>query len=116
MVGNRSIISFRLDSLFARGEQIRNPEIMGKPVVVGKDAGNSSGIVVSASPEAREFGVVEGLAVRHAQRLCPDGIFIRANFALYREYAHSAFDILARYSPLVEPQSLERVFVDVTTS
>jgi DNA polymerase-4 len=115
-MSGRSIIHFRLDSLFARVEQVRNAELVGKPVVIGKMAGNSSGIVVSASPEAKGFGVSEGFSVRHAQRLCPDGVFVQANFGLYREYAHRVFDILADYSPLVEPQSLERVSVDVTAS
>lgn len=112
----RSILHFRLDSLFARVEQLRNPELAGRPVLVGKAAGNSSGIVVSASPEARALGACEGQTVRHAQRLCPDGVFVSANFAVYREYAYSAFDVLAGYSPLVEPQSLDRVYVDVTAS
>lgn len=115
-MATRSILHFRLDSLGARIEQIRNPEIREKPVVVGKSSGNMGAVVVSASPEARTFGVSEGQSVRHAQRLCPDGVFLSANFALYKEYAYRAFDILAEYSPLVEPQSIDRVFVDVTAS
>jgi len=112
----RAVIHFRIESFFASIEAKRRPELVGKPVVVAKSAGGASGVVVSASGEAKALGVLESMTVRHAGRLCPDAVFVPADWALYRSVSAAVMDVLARYSPLLEPDSLEGAWLDVTGS
>jgi len=112
----RAVVHFRVESFFATIEAMRRPELAGKPVVVAKSAGATSGVVVSASAEARALGVSESMTVRHAGRLCPDAIFLPADYALYRSASAAVMDVLAGYSPLVELESLDRAWLDVTGS
>jgi len=111
----RAIIHFRIRSFFARVEQQRLPELAGRPVLVAKSTGTGA-VVVSASSEAKDCGASEGMTVRHAQRLCPDAVFVPANYACYERVFEQVLYILSRYSPLLEPQSLDRAFLDVTLS
>ena len=94
----------------------RWPELCGKPIIVGRPKGNTSGVVVSASAEARKAGVEEGMSVRQAQRVCPDAIVLRADYATYRQVSQIFLDTLAQYSPLLEPDSLGSAYIDVTAS
>ncbi len=112
----RAVIHFRVESLFTSVEVQRRPELAGKPVMVAKSSGNTSGVVVSVSPEARSFGACEGMTVRHAQRLCPNGVFVSADYALYRSVSSAVMDVLSNYSPILEPDSLDRAWLDVTAS
>lgn len=105
-----------MESFFAAIEAGRRPELAGKPVVVAKSAGSTSGVVVSVSFEARASGVSEAMTVRHAGRICPDAVFVPADYALYRSVSSEIMDIFSRYSPLVEPEALDRAWVDVTGS
>lgn len=111
---SRSILHIRIHSFFAAVEQKRRPELAGKPVIVGVPRGNTSGIVVSASREAR--GVEEGTSVRQAMRTCPDAVVLMAEQAVYKQVFNRLLDILARYSPLLEPDSPGGAYVDVTAS
>lgn len=111
----RCIVHFRFKSFFAGIEQLRLPELDGRPVVVAKSVGSGS-IVVSTSPEAEECGVREGMTVRHAQRLCPDAAFLPASYPYYTQLFEQILDILTQYSPLLEPHSLDRAFLDITKS
>ncbi len=113
---DRSILHIRIDSFFAAIERKRRPELAAKPVVVGRPKGNTSGVVVSASREAMKMGVEEGMSIRQAQRTCPDAVVVMANYALYRQVSEQFLDILARYSPFLEPDSLGSAFMDVTGS
>jgi len=112
----RSILHIRIDSFFAAVEKKRRPELAGKPVVVGRPRSNTSGVVVSASREAAKLGVEEGMSVRQAQRTCPDAVVVTADYAAYRHVSEWFLDILARYSPLLEPDSLGSAYLDVTAS
>ncbi len=112
----RSILHINIDSFFAGVERKRRPELCGKPIIVGRPKGNTSGMVVSASAEVRKAGVEEGMSVRQAQRACPDAVVLRADYATYRQVSQIFLDILARYSPLLEPDSLGSAYIDVTAS
>ena len=109
----RSIIHFYVNSFCARLEQLRRPEIAKKPVVVTHRSGRGE-FVVSASPEAKLQGVRAGITSRRAGRYCPDGIFLPVDWKLYKEASRKVLDILSYYSPLLEPQGLDRAYMDVT--
>lgn len=85
-----------------------------RPIIVAKSSGKSSGVVVSLSPEAQSAGVFESMSVRHAQKMCPEAEIIAADYQLYREIQSSAMDIAAMYSPLLEPYTLDKAYLDVS--
>ena len=102
-----------LDAFFVSVEQALNPELKGKPVVVGGKP-DKRGVVASASYEARVFGLHAGMPLVTAHRLCPQAIFIEGNFTRYREASQKFMTILADFSPYLEPVSLDEAYLDVT--
>ena len=102
-----------LDAFFVSVEQALNPELKGKPVVVGGRP-DKRGVVASASYEARVFGLHAGMPLVTAHRLCPQAIFIEGNFTRYREASQKFMTILADFSPYLEPVSLDEAYLDVT--
>jgi len=92
---------------------VLNPELEGKPVVVGGHP-DSRGVVACAAYEARKFGLHAGMPIITAQRLCPQAIFISGNFANYREYSAKFLSILADFSPDLEPGGLDEAWLDLT--
>lgn len=109
----RSVMHFYMPSFHASLEQLGRPETAGKPVVITHRSATGE-FVVSASLEAKLQGVREGMTARRAGRYCPDGIFLPADWKVYREASGMVFDILSNYSPLLEPQGLDRAYMDVT--
>ncbi len=109
----RCIFHIDLDAFFVSVEQVLNPELKGKPVIVGGDP-ERRGVVASASYEARPFGIHAGMPSSKARRLCPQAIFIQAHFSLYREASAKFMDILADFSPDIEPLGLDEAYLDVT--
>lgn len=108
----RSIIHVDMDAFFAAVEQLDDPSLRGKPVLVG---GNGPRAVVStASYEARPFGCRSAMPMAAAKRLCPQAIIVKPNFARYREVSDAMFAILESYSPVVQPISIDEAFVDLT--
>ncbi len=108
----RWILHVDMDAFYAAVEQHDHPELRGKPVIV---AGlGPRGVVATASYEARAFGVHSAMPTAQARRLCPHGVFLPPRFARYEEVAEQVRTILRRYSPLVEPLSLDEAFVDLT--
>src|SRR2546423_1955125 len=104
-----------LDAFYASVEQLRRPELRGKPVIVG-GAGveGERGVVAAASYEARPFGVRSAMPLSRARRLCPKAVFVPCDFPAYREAAKSVFGILDRYSPVIEPIALDEAYLDLT--
>ncbi len=104
-----------LDAFYASVEQRDHPEWRGKPVIVGS-APDERGVVSTCSYEARAFGVRSAMPSRTAYQHCPHGIFVRPRMEVYREVSKQVFDIFSRYSPFVEPVSVDEAYIDITGS
>jgi DNA polymerase IV len=113
---DRIILHVDLDAFFAAVEQRDHPELRGKPVIVGGGGPNDRGVVSTASYEARVFGVHSAMSLREAGRLCPHGIFVPVDGAKYTEASKAVMAVLRRFTPLVEPISIDEAFLDVTGS
>src|SRR4051812_15219951 len=112
----RTILHVDLDAFFAAVEQRDHPELLGRPVIVGGGGPMDRGVVSAASYEARKFGVRSAMPLREAGRLCPDGVFLPVDGAKYLSVSREVMTILRRFSPLVEPISIDEAFIDVTAS
>jgi len=102
-----------MDAFYAAVEQRDNPELRGKPVIVGGSP-NSRGVVATASYEARPYGVHSAMPCSQAARLCPQGIFVKPRFEVYKKVSQQIREIFFEYTDLVEPLSLDEAYLDVT--
>jgi len=102
-----------LDAFFVSVEQVLNPDLKGKPVVVGGKP-DRRGVIAAASYEARAFGLHSGMPLATASRLCPQAIFIVGSFPRYREASKKFMAILADFSPFLEPLGLDEAYLDAT--
>jgi DNA polymerase-4 len=110
----RTILHADMDAFYAAIEQRDRPELRGRPVIVGGSALRS--VVMTASYEARRFGVHSAMPGVKARRLCPDAVFVPPRMEVYAAVSAQVMELLASFSPLVEPLSLDEAFVDVTGS
>ena len=110
----KAIIHLDMDAFYAAVEMMDNPALRGKPLIVG--GGRERGVVSSASYEARQFGIHSAQPIVTAMQLCPHGIFLPVRMQRYKEISREIFGIFHRFSPLVEPLSLDEAFLDVTDS
>src|SRR5580700_5708162 len=108
----RKIVHIDMDAFYASVEQRDDPRLRDKPVVVAWK-GNRS-VVCAASYEARRFGVRSAMAAVHAERLCPEAIFVPPDFTRYRAVSQSTREIFKRHTDLIEPLSLDEAYLDVT--
>ncbi len=111
-MSGRKIIHADMDAFYASVEQRDNPELRGKPVVVAWRGKRS--VVCAASYEARRFGVRSAMAATHAERLCPEAVFIPPDFTRYRAASRAVREIFLRHTDLIEPLSLDEAYLDVT--
>ena len=111
----RRILHVDMDEFFAAVEKLDNPDLRGKPILVGGDPAGR-GVVSTASYEAREFGCHSAMPMAIAVRRCPDAVIIRPRHERYVEVSRQIFDIFERFTPLVEPLSIDEAFLDVTGS
>ena len=112
----RHILHIDMDAFFASVEQVLNPGLAGKPLIVGGLKTDKRGVVSTASYEARKYGIRSAMPLVEAVRRCPHGIFIRGHFEHYREASEKIRAILDRVSPCVEMASIDEAYVDVTGS
>jgi nucleotidyltransferase/DNA polymerase involved in DNA repair len=104
-----------MDAFFASVECVRNPNLRGKPVVVGGHP-DHRGVVSTCSYEARKFGIHSAMSLSEAKRRCPHAIFLAGDHALYKEYSLQVMDIFRSATPLVEPVSIDEAYLDVTSA
>ena len=108
----KTIIHLDMDAFYPSVEVLDNPDLRGKPVIVG--GGSKRGVVSSASYEARKYGVHSAQPIAQAIKLCPKGVFLPVRMARYKELSDKIFEIFHRFTPLVEPLSIDEAFLDIT--
>jgi DNA polymerase-4 len=104
-----------MDAFYASIEQRDRPETRGRPVIVGADP-RGRGVVSAASYEARRFGVHSAMPIGRAFRLCPEGVFLPVDMDKYAAVSREIMAVLAGFTPLIEPLSIDEAFLDVTAS
>lgn len=109
----RYVVHIDLDAFFASVEVLLNPELKGKPVIVG-GLPHERGVASTCSYEARKYGVHSGMPLRQCYKLCPHAVFVRGNYRIYQAFSEKFFRILHEYTPDVEEASLDEAYLEFT--
>src|ERR1700716_3808381 len=107
----RTIFHVDMDAFFVSVEELFDPSLAGKPVVVGGQR-EERGVVAAASYAARKFGVHSAMPLRTAAKLCPQAVFVNGHPERYRDYSQRAYEVLCQFSPLVEMASIDEAYLD----
>ena len=110
---SKTIFHVDMDAFFVSVEELFDPSLKGKPVVVGGQR-DERGVVSAASYAARKFGVHSAMPLRTAAKLCPQAIFVSGHPERYREYSAKAYGVLNTFSPQVEMASIDEAYLDMT--
>jgi DNA polymerase-4 len=109
----RQILHVDMDAFFVSVEELEDPSLVGKAVIVGADP-DGRGVVAAASYEARKFGVHSAMPIRTAKKLCPQAIFLRGQHGKYGEYSHRIHRIFEEFTPVVEMVSIDEAYLDLS--
>src|SRR6516165_12745911 len=109
----KQVLHVDMDAFYVSVEELENPELRGKAVIVGAEPGGR-GVVMAASYEARKFGVHSAQPISTARKLCPHAIFLRGHHERYREYSERIYRILGEFTPVVEAVSIDEAYLDLT--
>ncbi|HZP18456.1 MAG TPA: hypothetical protein VFB00_10845 [Terriglobales bacterium] len=110
---SRTVFHVDMDAFFVSVEELFDPTLKGKPVVVGGQR-EERGVVSAASYEARKFGVHSAMPLRTAAKLCPQAIFVDGHPDRYRDYSEKVRTVLESFSPQVEMVSIDEAYLDMT--
>ncbi|MDI6891019.1 MAG: DNA polymerase IV [Thermodesulfovibrionales bacterium] len=111
----RRILHLDMDAFFAAIEQMRHPELVGKPIIIGGDGDPTKrGVVSTASYEARKFGIHSAMPLRRAYRLCPEAVFLPVDYDEYLKVSEKIKGILRSFTSLVEDIGIDEAFLDIT--
>ena len=115
---SRKIIHIDMDAFFAAIEERDNPQLKGKPVVIGHDPRLSGGrgVVSTCNYEARKYGIHSAMSSKEAYERCPQAIFISGNYEKYQSVGMQVREIFRRYTDLIEPMSIDEAYLDVTVN
>jgi len=108
----RSIVHIDLDSFFVSVECLKEPRLLGKPVIVG--GSSERGVVAACSYEARKFGIHSAMPARMARQLCPNAIFLNGDYDAYSQYSKTVTQLVTERAPLVEKASIDEFYIDMT--
>ena len=109
----RQILHVDMDAFFVSVEELENPSLKGKPVIVGADP-DGRGVVAAASYEARKFGIHSAMPIRTAKKLCPHAVFLRGHHEKYSDFSHRICEIFNQFTPVVEMVSIDEAYLDLT--
>lgn len=108
-----NILHIDADAFFATVEQILNPKLKGRPVLVGGPS-SKNGIVSAASYEARKYGITSAMPMYLAKRKCPKAVVVKGNFEAYRSFSQRMYEIFCKYTPDVQMASIDEAYLDIT--
>jgi DNA polymerase-4 len=109
----KTIFHIDMDAFFVSVEELLDPTLKGKPVIVG-GKGTERGVVSASSYEARKYGIHSAMPLRTAHQLCPHAIFLDGHMHLYKEYSDKVETVLRKFSPLVDMASIDEAYMDMT--